>query len=42
MTTDLRDKAAVEHKLWAEIEDTGYSGCWRPLGRTSMDHFQAE
>ncbi|HEX4742133.1 MAG TPA: pyridoxamine 5'-phosphate oxidase family protein [Caulobacteraceae bacterium] len=22
MTTDLRDKAAVEHKLWAEIEDT--------------------
>ncbi|HEY1927372.1 MAG TPA: pyridoxamine 5'-phosphate oxidase family protein [Caulobacteraceae bacterium] len=24
MTTDLRDKAAVEHKLWAEIADTGF------------------
>jgi general stress protein 26 len=38
MTTDLKDKAAVEHKLWAEIEETGF-GMLATIERV-QDHFQ--
>jgi general stress protein 26 len=38
MTTDIHDKAAVEKKLWAEIEDTRF-GMLAPVGPIS-DHFQ--
>src|SRR5580692_10763742 len=38
MTTDLRDKAAVEHKLWSEIEDTRF-GMLATVERI-QDHFQ--
>jgi general stress protein 26 len=38
MTTDLRDKAAVERKLWTEIEDTRF-GMLASIERIH-DHFQ--
>jgi general stress protein 26 len=38
MTTDLQDKAAVERKLWAEIEDTRF-GMLAAIARI-QDHFQ--
>ncbi|MBV8681492.1 MAG: pyridoxamine 5'-phosphate oxidase family protein [Caulobacteraceae bacterium] len=38
MTTDLRDKAAVEHKLWIEIGDTGF-GMLATVGGAQR-HFQ--
>jgi general stress protein 26 len=38
MTTDLHDKAAVEHKLWEEIEDTRF-GMLATI-EAVQDHFQ--
>lgn len=38
MPTDLRDKAAVEQKLWSEIEDTRF-GMLAVIQRV-QDHFQ--